>query len=394
MRKALLAAALMVGVAAMSTAALGATRGTSGVARAAYPEAAPVSCSKAEIGGMFPLTGPAPGIGDEQRNWAVLGLAQTNKKQHSHYKMVQGDTMLSASEAATVATSMNANANIVAVVGPAGSQEVVNSAPIFKRGGMGYLSSSATRTTLTTPTSDHPQRDTPVGIFFRDVPNDSIQGPTIGQYVRKKLKAKRVVVIDDQTAYGVPLADGVVAYLRSHGASSVTRKSVPRSQTDFSALVTSIPSNTQVVVLLWQVASNGTIFARQMREQGKSAKVFGSDGLFDPSAFTVNGAYVSIFAPVLPKNNPYSKAYTRRFHKEFGSFGPPAYLAAQIEAIALKKSCADKKTSRAEVRKWIKKTKIKKSLLGGKFQFTKAGDPKGAHFYIYKIVNGKYKRVF
>ncbi|HEX9415332.1 MAG TPA: branched-chain amino acid ABC transporter substrate-binding protein [Gaiellaceae bacterium] len=384
MRRLLLAAALAAGVAVLATAAFGATKGASKPSSQAASATALVSCKSAQIGGMFPLTGPAPGIGDEQRNWAVLGLDQTNKALKTKFKMLQRDTMLSASEAATVAQELASNGNVLAVVGPAGSQEVVNAGPVFTRAKLPFVSSSATRTVLT---------DGSIPTFSRDVPNDSIQGPTIGKFTRTNLKAKRVVVIDDQTSYGAPLADGIEAYLKSHGA-TVTRKSVPRSQSDFSALVTSIPSNTQVVVLAWQVASNAQQFARQMREQAKSAKIFGSDGLFDPAAFTVEGAYVSIFAPVLPAGNKYAKAYAKRFHKEFGSFGPPAYVATEIEVAALKTSCKNGTASRAEVAKAIRKTKLKTTPLGAWKGFTAKGDPKGAHFYIYKIVNGKYKRVF
>jgi branched-chain amino acid transport system substrate-binding protein len=388
MRKIAIAAVLAV-LAALATAASGATRGVAAPASTASAGTTLVACKSAKLGGMFPLTGPAPGIGEEQRNWAVLGLDQTNKLQHTKYKFVIRDTMLSAAEASTVAQELSSDSNIVAVVGPAGSQEVRNSGPIYSRVKMPFVSSSATRIDLTVPGGS----ETPIKTFSRDVPNDAIQGPTIGKFVRKKVKATRVVVIDDQTDYGVPLADGVAKYLNGHGASSVTRKSVPRSQTDFSALVTSIPSNTQAVVLAWQVAANGQQFARQMREQAKNAKIVGSDGLFDPVAFTAEGAYVSVFAPVLPKSNKYAKAYTRRFHKEFGSFGPPGYLASQIEAMALKKSCKDRKVTRAEMQKNIRKTKLATTLLGGKFAFDTHGDPKGAHFYVYQIKNGSYVRV-
>ncbi len=387
MKRLLLAAALAAGVAVLATAAFGATKGASKPSSQAASATALVSCKSAQIGGMFPLTGPAPGIGDEQRNWAVLGLDQTNKALKTKFKLLQRDTMLSASEAATVAQELASNGNILAVVGPAGSQEVVNSGPVFTRAKVPFISSSATRAKPDSLTNGQ------FPTFSRVVPNDDIQSPTIGNYARKQLKAKRVVVIDDQTAYGAPLADGIAKSLTSHGV-SVTRKSVPRSQTDFSALVTSIASNTQVVVLAWQVASNAQQFARQMREQGKTAKIFGSDGLFDPAAFTVEGAYVSVFAPVLPPENKYAKAYTQRFHKEFGSFGPPAYVATEIEVAALKTSCKNGTASRAEVAKNIRKTKLKTTPLGAWKGFTAHGDPKGAHFYIYKIVNGKYKRVF
>jgi branched-chain amino acid transport system substrate-binding protein len=385
MRKVCLIAVLGA-LALLATAASGASSGASAPTAPAGSATALVACKSAKIGGMFPLTGPAPGIGDEQRNWALLGLSQTNAALKTKFKLVQFDSQLSGSQAATGAEQLSSDSNILAVVGPAGSQEVISARPIFKQARMPFMSSSATNPDLTNPTKEGYYAG-----FSRDVPNDAIQSPTIANFTRKKLKATRVVVIDDQTSYGAPLADAIGASLRAKGASSVTRKSVPRSQTDFSALVTSVPSNTQVVVLAWQVAANAQQFARQMREQGKNAKIFGSDGLFDPAAFTVEGAYVSIFAPVLPPSNKYAKAYNRRFHKEFGSFGPPAYVATQIEVAALKKACKNKTASRAEVRRNIRTTKLKTTPLGAWKGFNAKGDPKGAHFYVYKIVNGKYK---
>ena len=43
---------------------------------------------------------------------------------------------------------------------------------------------------------------------------------------------------------------------------SVQRESVNQKVTDFSSIVTSIPSDTNVVFLPWQVAANGQLFAQ------------------------------------------------------------------------------------------------------------------------------------
>ena len=56
-------------------------------------------------------------------------------------------------------------------------------------------------------------------------------------------------------------------------------------------------SATKVVFLPFQVASEAQLFAQQLKAQGKSAIVFGSDGTFDATNFNVNGSYVSFFAP-------------------------------------------------------------------------------------------------
>ena len=47
--------------------------------------------------------------------------------------LVEGDTQLDPAQASTVGQRFHADADILAVVGPAGSQEVLAVAPIFKK---------------------------------------------------------------------------------------------------------------------------------------------------------------------------------------------------------------------------------------------------------------------
>ena len=76
----------------------------------------------------------------------------------------------------------------------------------------------------------------------------------------------------------------------------MSRESISQDQTDFSALVSTIPDDAEVVFLPWQLAANAQTFGEQMAEQGKTAVIFGSDGLFSAD-FTIDGSYVSSFAP-------------------------------------------------------------------------------------------------
>ena len=101
--------------------------------------------------------------------------------------------------------SFASNSKLLGVVGPAGSQEVVASTSAYKGGGLGFVSGSASRTTLTDGHTDGNRR----GYFFRTVPNDAAQGPTVANWMTKKLKWKRVYIIDDQETYSQGLADGV-----------------------------------------------------------------------------------------------------------------------------------------------------------------------------------------
>jgi branched-chain amino acid transport system substrate-binding protein len=336
------------------------------------------SCTNATIGFQGPITGDAAFIGKEQLGFAKYAI---RKLAGGTIKLDEEDTQLDPAQASTTGTKLHANANVLAVIGPAGSQEVLAVAPIYKKAQrLPFISGSATRTSLTNGSIPN---------FFRVVPNDSVQAPTTAKYIRQILKAKDVFIVDDQTAYSKPLANGVQSNLRAGGV-KVTRNSVNQKVTDFSALVAKIGDEIDVVYLPWQIAANAQIFGQQMKEQGKSAIIFGSDGL-DSGDFKIVGSYVSAFAPDIrgiKGNAAFIKGYGAKF---VSNFGPPIYVATQAAISAIKKACADGDATRAEVQKQLKATLIPKTVLGGNLQFTARGDVKGSKFYIFKLGAGGKK---
>ena len=106
-------------------------------------------CRSASFGISAPLTGPAAFIGQEQLSWVQFAAQQYNRQFGSNYKIVQGDTQLSASLARTVGRRLVSNRAIMGVVGPSTSQAVISSAGLFKVAGLAAVSGSATRTDLT-----------------------------------------------------------------------------------------------------------------------------------------------------------------------------------------------------------------------------------------------------
>src|ERR1700751_3173588 len=354
-----------------------------------------VKCGKVRtIGVAAPLTGPASSIGVEQLHWAQYFVKKWNKvkaNKKQQLKLVQGDTQLGVDTAfaVKVAHSFASNSKVLSVVGPAGNQEGVASTTTYKGGGLAWVSGSATRTTLTDGHTDGNR----TGFFFRVVPNDSVQGPTVANYITKTLKAKRVYIIDDQETYSQGLADGVQNILKSKGV-TVTRNSISQTASDFSSVIAKIPGNTQIVYIPWQLAPQAQAFGQQLKAAGKSSiKLFGSDGLFSPD-WKIAGSYDSFF-PV-NTNDPVVKTFAKAHGGDGQYFGAPSYVAAQVEANAITSACkaGHGKTSRAAVRKLIAKTKLKTSILGFGVSFTKGGDLKGGGFGVYQIQsNGSFKRV-
>jgi branched-chain amino acid transport system substrate-binding protein len=390
MRKYLVAAVFAVAVAALASVAFGSTKSP---ARTTSAGSALVSCGTTRtIGVAAPITGPAASIGQQQLRWAKFYVQRWNAQKANakkKIKIVQGDTQLGVDTAfaVKVAKSFSSNSKLLGVVGPAGSQEVVASTSSYKGGGLPFVSGSATRTTLTDGHTDGNRR----GFFFRVVPNDSVQAPTVANYIAGKLKAKRVYVIDDQETYSQGLANGVETRLKAKGV-NVSRDSISQTASDFSSVIAKIPGTTQIIYIPWQLAPQAQAFGQQLKAAGKGKiKLFGSDGLFSPD-WKIAGSYDSFF-PVA-SGDPIVKAYEKAHHGNGEFFGAPSYVAAQVIVNAVTTACKDGKASRTEVRKLVAKTKIKTSILGLPVGFSAGGDLKGGGFGIYQIQsNGSFKRI-
>jgi branched-chain amino acid transport system substrate-binding protein len=335
---------------------------------------------------MAPITGDAAAIGTEQLNFAKFAVQRYNEENGTDFTLEEGDTQLDPAQASTVGQRYASDDSILAVVGPAGSQEVEAVGPIFTREDLGFISASATRTSLT-ESGDFPT-------FFRVVPNDDAQGPTIGQFIVDELDAQSVFIVDDQTSYSTGLADSATATLEENDV-TVERDSVNQDQSDFSALVGRV-GDADVVFLPWQLANKAQVFAQQLQEQGSDAVVFGSDGLFSED-FTQQGAYVSSFAPDI-KGIESSQELVTAYEADFGefssTFGPPVYAATEVVLGAISRACEEGEPTREAVVEQLGNTDEDETILGDPIRFDDNGDVEGAQFYIFQVQGkGQYELV-
>src|SRR5205814_7650169 len=154
MKKVMVAAVFAVALSILAANALGSAKAPAR-ATASSLATASVKCGKLRTIGMAaPITGPASDIGNQQVRWAKFWVKRWNANKanrNQKIKLVTGDTQLGVDTALAVkvAQSFKSNSKLLAVVGPAGSQEVVASTSAYKAGGLGFVSGSATRVTLT-----------------------------------------------------------------------------------------------------------------------------------------------------------------------------------------------------------------------------------------------------
>jgi branched-chain amino acid transport system substrate-binding protein len=367
-----------------------------------------IKCGKSvTIGIAYPATGPDADLGKTQWDWANWAKKAWNKKGRPRVKLAVGDTRLGAATnlAVPVAHAFGSNGKMLAVIGPAGSQENQDSNGIYAKAGLTTVSGSATRVALTRAKPGTP-RETVKGSFFRTVPNDGQQGDRVASWIHDKLKKNHIYIIDDEEAYSQGLADQVTADLTADGVKNIGRNHISQQDTNFSSVIDAIPANTQVVYIPWQIPSQAQTFYQQLKASGKTPIVFGSDGTDLPGTFQPNGhGYVSGF-PV-DFSNPAVKSFSKAHKGSQELFGLPTYTAVLVEANAIHNACkaGHGKTTRKAVGKAIAKVKLSaaQTLLGFPVKFlTKnfsnyqgPGDmATPANFAVYQITSGGvYKRV-
>jgi branched-chain amino acid transport system substrate-binding protein len=358
----------------------------SGTSTASSGSASTKSCV-ASVGFEGPITGPVAPLGTEQLHFAQLAVALDNATNHTKITLVQGDTQLQPSQAVTVTQQFISNGSIVAVVGPAGSQEVEAVGGPMGRAGMAFISGSATAVALTT--GKYPT-------FFRVVSKDSVQGPEDAHYIISNLHPKDLMIVDDQEAYSTGLVSAMLPIFQAAGI-KVDHESVSQKVTDFSALVAKVTPATSVVVLPWQVAANAQQFGRDLAQEHKNAVIFGTDGLFSPGTFTISGSYVSSFGPditAIAADSKIAQAAKAKYGA-FGTFGPPVFAATHVIDQAIASVCkSGQAPSRSNVLAAIKATSEPTSILGQPISFDSHGDLNGGKFFLFKIdSSGKYQLI-
>jgi branched-chain amino acid transport system substrate-binding protein len=344
-----------------------------------------------------PFTGPVAQVGLEQLHFAQLAVADDNKANGTNVTLAQDDTQLTPSIAVSKSQAVIAS-NAVAVIGPAGSQEVEAVGPIFGKSGIAFVSGSATLPALAT--------DGKNPTFFRVVPDDNVQGPQDANYAITHLHPKAVLIIDDDEAYSQGLVNVMIPVFKKAGI-PVNHQTINGTDTGatlsgaIASLVTSqLKSNDTVTMLPWQAATNAQEFGLEAQKQGKTTILFGTDGTNSPSQFKIPNTYVSAFGPdISTSTRPLDKSIVSGVaaYGPYGPFGVPTYQAADVVMQAISSVCKSGQTpSRSNVLAAIKKTNIPaaNNVLNIPVAFQANGDLAGNTGYLFKIEsNGTYTEI-
>jgi branched-chain amino acid transport system substrate-binding protein len=237
-------------------------------------------------------------------NQANAGKSQFGKLKFK-LKYVAKDDQGEATISPTDAQELVANPAVVAVVGPAFSGATKAAEPTFAAHNLATVSPSATNPAL----AQNGWRN-----FFRDVADDSVQGPADADYVVKVLKLTKVYVANDASTYGQGLASAFAAEATKDGA-TVTNGTFPGTSqcSDGTASPTQYPDDAATVASAApQMLFYGGYYCDlglllgALHSAGYSGKVMSGDGSDSNALVTgtnpataANGVYATCACAVL-----------------------------------------------------------------------------------------------
>ena len=334
-----------------------------------------------------PLTGSIAHLGKDDENGVALAVAQANDKKlviggkPVTFKMMSEDDQADPKTGTTVAQKL-VDAKVAAVVGHLNSGVTIPASEIYAKAGIPVISGSATNPTLT---------ERGLKGVFRTVGRDDQQGPAIAAFIATELKAKKVAIIDDKTAYGEGLANEVEKYLKGKKVAIVGRERTTDKETDFKAILTKIKAKNPDVVFHGGMDATGGPMLKQARELGiKSAFSFGDGACTNEMAKLAGTAAEGLICsqaglPAEAASKEFKDSFTAKFG-EIKQYAPYFYDAtlAVIEAM--------KKSNSVDPAKFTPEM-YNVSFTGatGKVEFDAKGDRKDAEITIFRLKDGNIK---
>jgi branched-chain amino acid transport system substrate-binding protein len=297
-----------------------------------------------KIGTASPLSGTGAHQGKDIENGARMAIDELNAKSITlggskvQWVLQPEDDAADPKTGAAVAQKL-VDARVAAVVGHLNSGTTVPASKIYANAGIPQISPAAT-----TPLYTHQGFKT----AFRVVANDNLVGRTLATYSIGTLKAKKIAVIDDRTAFGQGLADEFVKGVKAGGpgVSVVSRQFTNDKATDFNAILTQIRARDPDVIFYGGMDAVAGPMLKQMKALGLRAKLVSGDGvcsekmpllagdaLVDDKVFCVVAGGVS--GPQEAGFNAFTQRYQQRYKIPLQTYAPYAYDAVMVFAKAM-----------------------------------------------------------
>jgi branched-chain amino acid transport system substrate-binding protein len=351
-----------------------------------------------KIGHVAPISGPSAHLGKDNENGAKMAIDELNAKgvmiggKKAKFELLAEDDGGDPKQG-TAAAQKLVDAKVNGVIGHLNSGTTIPASKIYFDAGIPQISPSAT----SVPYTLHGYNTA-----FRICANDGQLGGTLGRYAAQTLKAQKIAVIDDATAYGQGVAQqfGKSAKAAVPGINIVATEHTTDKATDFNAILTKIKGTNPDVVFFGGMDSVGGPMLRQMKALGIKAKFMGGDGICTEEGLPKlagdglgDGQVICAEAGgVEPAGKKamedWRAAYKKRFGVDVQIYAPYVYDSVMTMVEAMKQAGS---SDPAKYLPFL--AKIKYKGITGNIEFDNHGDMKAGTMTLYTYKGGKREQI-
>lgn len=344
-----------------------------------------------KIGHAAAVTGPVAYFGKDTENGARMAIEALNAKgvtiggRKVTFQLMAEDDGGDPKQATTVAQKL-VDARIHGMVGHETSGTTIPASKIYHAAGIPQISPSTTGPKYT---------QQGFNTTFRVVANDVQLGQALGRYATGDMKARRVAVVDDRTAYGQGLAMEFTRSLQKQGGAVVAREFTHDKATDFSAIITRIRSSRPDLVFFGGMSATAGPMLRQMKQLGMNVRMMGGDGICSDEIHKLSGGTMAdgqvvcaeaggVQGEARAAMDRFRADYRKRFGIDVQINAPYAYDAVMTMAEAMVKAGSYQPARYLPVL-----AKIQHKGVTGPIAFDARGDIKDGTITLYTFKGGK-----
>jgi branched-chain amino acid transport system substrate-binding protein len=343
------------------------------------------------IGHAAAVTGPVAYFGKDTENGARMAIEALNAKGTSiggkkvRFELVAEDDAGEPKQATAVAQKL-VDARINGMVGHETSGTTIPASKIYHAAGIPQISPSSTSPMYTRQGFN---------TTFRVVANDVQLGQALGRYATGSMKARRVAVVDDRTAYGQGLVTEFARSLQSQGGTVVAKEFTNDKATDFSAIITRIRATKPDLVFFGGMSATAGPMLRQMKQLGMNVRMMGGDGLCSDEIHKLSGGTMAdgqvvcaeaggVQGEARAAMDKFRADYKKRFGIDVQINAPYAFDAVMTMAEAMVKAGSSQPAKYLPVL-----AKIQHRGVTGPIAFDARGDIKDGTITLYSFKGGK-----
>ncbi|OIK10539.1 branched chain amino acid ABC transporter substrate-binding protein [Bacillus sp. MUM 116] len=338
------------------------------------------------IGTLTPITGSSAKMGEDMNNAIQMAADEINTAggiNGKKIKLVKEDEGCDP-QIATAGANKLVSKDVVAVVGGYCSGAVLPASGVMNQANLPWILTAANSAKI-------PEQG------FKDIfllnSTAPAQAKSAAEYMVNKLGAKKIAIINDNSAYAVDLAERTRDEVKGMGANVVAFDAVNPEEKDFNSLMTKLKELKPDATYWTGYYNVGGLLAKQFHQAGVSGAFGVGDGSNDPTIIKIagkeNAEGLFVTTTPTPQFQESAKDWIPKYKEKFGADPGPysaiSYDGMRVMADAIKRAGS---TDKDKIIKALSETNGYDTF-SGPLKFKENGETATSNFVVLIVKNGQ-----